>query len=289
VRRLPTAVWVWAFLIYSYLATTGSAAWFARQAARDAGAPISLARSLIWQGASYGVWIAVAGLVWIIIKRLGPSGRGVATLWIAGMIVAPLVSLTLVAIDLPFRGEAIDLGALPIRALWRLPVAILLYTAIAAVGLAAAHRQREVEARARIDDLEAGLAAARAALDRANDNGPTTLERLMVSTGSRRVPVSLAQVEWFAAAGNYVVVHWGQEGAEREGLVRETLQGLEARLDPAVFARGHRSTLVNLARVRETQSLSDGSWRLTLESGAELVVSRTYRDALLERLGRQAF
>jgi len=284
VRRLPTAVWVWAFLAYSYLATTGSAAWFARQAARDAGAPISLLRSLVWQGASYGAWIAVAGLVWVIIKRLGPGGRGVAALWITGLVAAPLVSLTLVAIDLPFRGEAIDLAALPLRALWRLPVAILLYTAIAAVGLAAAHRQREVEARARIDDLEAGLAAARAALDRANDNGRIALERLMVSTGSRRVPVSLAEVEWFAAAGNYVVVHW----AEREGLVRETLQGLEARLDPAVFARGHRSTLVNLARVRETQSLSDGSWRLTLESGAELVVSRTYRDALLERLGRKA-
>lgn len=284
-RRLPTAVWVWAFLAYSYLATTGSAAWFARQAARDAGAPISLARSLVWQGASYGVWIAAAGLVWIILKRLGPGGRGVAALWIMGLVAAPLVSLTLVAIDLPFRGEAIDLGALPLRALWRLPVAILLYTAIAAVGLAAAHRQREVEARARIDDLEAGLAAARAALDRANDNGSIAPERLMVSTGSRRVPVSLAEVEWFAAAGNYVVVHW----SEREGLIRETLQGLEARLDPAVFARGHRSTLVNLARVRETQSLSDGSWRLTLESGAELVVSRTYRDALLERLGRKAF
>ena len=283
-RRLPTAVWVWAFLTYSYLATTGSAAWFARQAARDAGAPISVARSLVWQGASYGVWIAVAGLVWIILKRLGPSGRGVAALWIAGLIVAPLAALAVICVDMLFRGEAIDLGRLAVRALWRLPVAILLYTAIAAVGLAAAHRQREVEARARIDDLEAGLAAARAALDGANDNGPAAPERLMVSTGARRIPVPLADVEWFAAAGNYVVVHW----AEREGLIRETLQGLEARLDPAVFARGHRSTLVNLARVRETQSLSDGSWRLTLESGAELVVSRTYRDALLERLGRKA-
>jgi DNA-binding LytR/AlgR family response regulator len=283
-RRLPTAIWVWAFLAYSYLATTVSAAWFARQAARDAGVVLSLARSMTWQGASYGVWIAVAGLVWIIIKRLGPGGRGVAALWIAGLVVAPLAAVAVIRVDMLFRSEAIDLGQLAVRALWRLPVAILLYTAIAAVGLAAAHRQRDVEARARIDDLEAGLAAARAALDRANDNGPIVSERLMVSTGSRRVPVPLAEVEWLAAAGNYVVVHW----ADREGLVRETLQGLEARLDPAVFARGHRSTLVNLARVRETQSLSDGSWRLTLESGAELVVSRTYRDALLERLGRKA-
>jgi DNA-binding LytR/AlgR family response regulator len=96
------------------------------------------------------------------------------------------------------------------------------------------------------------------------------------------VPVDLVQVEWFGAADNYVVVHWGG----REGLLRATLQSLEARLDPTVFARSHRSALVNLARVREAAPLSDGSWRLTLESGAEVVTSRTYRDDLLRRLGR---
>jgi len=64
------------------------------------------------------------------------------------------------------------------------------------------------------------------------------------------------------------------------------MRALERRLDPAVFARSHRSTVVNLARVAAAQSLSDGSWKLTLTSGAELVVSRTYRDDLLARLGR---
>ncbi len=166
------------------------------------------------------------------------------------------------------------------RALWRLPVAILLYTAIVAVGFAAAHRQRAVEARSRAEALELDLAAAlEAARTAAKAEAP---RRLMVMTGSRKAPVNLADVEWFAAAGNYVVVHW----AEREGLLRETMRALEGRLDPAVFARSHRSTLVNLARVTAAQSLSDGSWKLTLTSGAELVVSRTYRDDLLDRLGR---
>jgi DNA-binding LytR/AlgR family response regulator len=76
------------------------------------------------------------------------------------------------------------------------------------------------------------------------------------------------------------VVNW----AGREGLMRGTLNGLSARLDPAVFARAHRSTIVNLAKVKDAASLADGSWRLTLHSGAELVVSRTYRDAVLRRL-----
>jgi DNA-binding LytR/AlgR family response regulator len=104
----------------------------------------------------------------------------------------------------------------------------------------------------------------------------------MVMAGSRRMPVAIAEVEWFGAADNYVVVHW----SGREGLLRATLQSLEARLDPRVFARAHRSALVNLAHVREAQPLSDGSWRLTLASGGEVVTSRTYREDVLRRLGR---
>jgi DNA-binding LytR/AlgR family response regulator len=49
----------------------------------------------------------------------------------------------------------------------------------------------------------------------------------------------------------------------------------------------HRSTIANLAMVDSASSLSDGSWRLTMKSGAELVASRTYRDRVLERLGRR--
>lgn len=269
---------MWVFTAYSYVATTLSAAWFARRAARAAGAPISLEHSLLWQGASYALWLPVAGLVWAILRRFGAGGSGVAVLTLAALLVAPLASLAAAWTDMVFNGSDGGSAEALGRALGRSPVSILLYTAIAAAGLAAAHRQRAVEIQARADDLEAALVKARRTV--AREVVPT--ERLMVATGSRRAPVDLAQVEWFAAAGNYVVVHWGQ----REGLIRETLQGLEARLDPAVFARSHRSTLVNLARVRETQSLSDGSWRLTMESGAELVASRTYRDDLLGRLGR---
>ncbi|RZJ37450.1 MAG: LytTR family transcriptional regulator, partial [Brevundimonas sp.] len=62
-------------------------------------------------------------------------------------------------------------------------------------------------------------------------------------------------------------------------------EALETRLADKGFARSHRSTLVNLARLRELRPLSDGAWRLTLDSGAELVVSRSYRDGFLARLG----
>jgi len=274
VRRLSTTAWTWAFGLYAYLATMLCAAWFARRAA---GGALEVGRSLAWQGASYATWAPAAGLVWLILRRFGAGGRGMIALSLSMIAVAPLESLAAAWIDMAFVGGGSWAEALS-RALGRLPISILLYTAIAAVGVAAAHHRRIGLERARSERLEVALSEARARLE----SPSPVAERLMVSAGSRRVPVLLNQVEWFAAAGNYVVVHWG----DREGLIRDTLQNLEAGLDPAVFARSHRSTLVNLARVRETQSLSDGSWRLVLESGAELVASRTYRDALLARLGR---
>ena len=264
-----------------------SAAWFARRFAAERGEGLDVATSLLWQGAIYAAWLPAAGLTWLLLRRWGPGPRGLAALAVAGLVVVPLEALAASTIDGLFRGVPVLARALA-RTLERVPVSILLYTAIVAIGLAVAHHRRAAEARARTAILEAALAEARQALSLAPEMiAAPSPERLMVMTGSRRVPVSAEEVEWFSAADNYVVVHWADsEGAGREGLLRATLQSLEARLDPKVFARSHRSALVNLARVRQAQPLSDGSWRLVLESGAEVVTSRTYRDDLLRRLGR---
>ena len=277
-RRLsgwPTAAWVWAFTAYSYGMTTIAAAWFARRFAAAEGEVLGVATSLAWQGAVYAVWLPAAGLVWLALRQFGSGARGLAALTVAMLAVAPLESLAAAWIDGLFIGAFAHLWE---RALARTPVSILLYTALVAVGLAAAHHRRAAEARAGATLLETALAEARAPALVA----VSPPERLMVMAGSRRVPIELEAVEWFGAADNYVVVHW----AGREGLLRATLQSLEARLDPKVFARAHRSALVNLGHVLEAAPLSDGSWRLTMESGAEVVTSRTYRDDLLRRLGR---
>lgn len=275
-RLSGTARAVWAFLIYSYALTVLSAAWFVRRAAALGGGDLDLETSLAWQGAIYGLWLPAAGVVWLIQRLFGTGLKALVAATAAGLVVVPLEAAASLALDSRFRGVALDWEA---GMLGRTPVAILIYTAFIAFGAAAAHARKAEEARGRAARLEATLAEARALA-----HGPAGPEatRLMVSVGSRQVPVTMAEVEWFASAGNYVVVHWG----EREGLVRETLKALEARLDSRVFARSHRTTLVNLSRVGAVQSLSDGSWRLTLESGAELVVSRTFRDDLLRRLTR---
>lgn len=269
-RRAPTSAWVWAFTAYSWAVTTVCAAWFARRFSAAHGVVLEVPTSLFWQGAVYAAWLPAAGLVWLILRRFGSGPRGLLASSLAGVAIAPLEALASSLIDQAFVGGN-DLAG---RALGRMPVCILLYTAIVAVGLAAAHHRRAAEARARNALLEAALAQARAVA--------AAPERLMVMTGSRRTPVETSAVERFEAADNYVVVHW----SGREGLLRATLQSLETRLDPRLFARVHRSTLVNLAHVREAQPLSDGSWRLTLASGAEVVTSRTYREDVLKRLGR---
>lgn len=269
-RRAPTSAWVWAFTAYSWLATTVCAAWFARRFSAERGVALDVPTSLLWQGAVYAAWLSVAGLAWLILRRFGAGPRGLLAASLAGIVAVPVEALASSLIDQAFIGGT-DLAG---RVVGRIPVCILLYTAIVAVGLAAVHHRRAAVARARNALLEAALAQARAV------TAPP--ERLMIMAGSRRVPVEASAVERFEAADNYVVVHW----ASREGLLRATLQSLEARLDARVFARVHRSTLVNLAHVREAQPLSDGSWRLTLASGAEVVTSRTYRQDVLRRLGR---
>ncbi|MBI1686842.1 LytTR family transcriptional regulator DNA-binding domain-containing protein [Caulobacter hibisci] len=269
-KAAPTAAWVWAFTVYSWGMTTVSAAWFARRFAAGRGETLGVAASLAWQGAIYAAWLPAAAVVWLVLRRFGAGLKGVAASFAAGLAVVPLEAIASSLIDRAMLRGGDLWGAV----LGRAPVCILLYSAIVAVGLAAVHHRRAAEARGRNALLEAALAQARTVA------APPRPERLMVMSGSRRIPVDIAAVEWFGAADNYVVVHW----AGREGLLRATLQSLEARLDPRQFARAHRSSLVNLAHVREAQPLSDGSWRLTLASGAEVVTSRTYREALLERL-----
>lgn len=276
--RIPTAAWVWGFTVYAWATTTVCAAWFARRMAEDRGRSLGLLDSLTWQGGVYAAWLPAAAAVWLMLRRFGPGAIGMLALYQAGVLIVPLEALASAAIDTQYVPGP-DLAS---RTFGRLPISLLLYTALIAIGLAAANHQRAADEKKRARVLETALSDARDALTEAA--APALLpspERLIVMSGARRVPVDIADVEWFGAADNYVVVHW----ADREGLLRSTLQALEARLDARIFARCHRSTLVNLARVRGAAPLSDGSWRLTLESGAEVVTSRTYRDELLKRLG----
>ena len=107
------------------------------------------------------------------------------------------------------------------------------------------------------------------------------LERLMVKSDGRIYFVRIDDVDWIEAAGNYVRLHVGKENH----LLRETLTALDKKLDPARFVRIHRSTIVNLERIRELQPAFHGDYVIVLQDGTELAVSRGFRDNLKEALG----
>jgi two-component system, LytTR family, response regulator len=114
------------------------------------------------------------------------------------------------------------------------------------------------------------------------DAGDRYLRRVLVKAGNRTVLLRTAEIDWLESAANYVRVHVGPE----RYLLRDTMTALEAGLDPAQFVRIHRSSIVNLDRVRELEPYFHGDYVVHLTSGARLTLSRSYRDRLLARLGR---
>ncbi len=104
------------------------------------------------------------------------------------------------------------------------------------------------------------------------------LERLVVKSVGRVFFLRTDEVDWIEAAGNYAKLHVGREGH----LIRETMNGLESKLNPDKFLRIHRSTLVNIDRIKELNPLFSGDYTVLLKNGVELTLSRNYRDRLLE-------
>lgn len=106
-------------------------------------------------------------------------------------------------------------------------------------------------------------------------------DRLAVRTGGRIDLVRVDEIDWVEGSGVYVRLHVG----ERTHLLRESLARLEEQLPAGRFARIHRSTIVNLARVRALDHLARGEYVVYLDDGTQLKLSRSYRDRLHDLLG----
>lgn len=105
---------------------------------------------------------------------------------------------------------------------------------------------------------------------------PSRPERFLVRKLGKEFLVAANEVEWLQAAGNYVNLHV----RGREYPLRATMAAIEQQLDPARFARVHRSHIVNLDHVAQIEPLDTGDARITLKDGAVVPCSRRYRDAL---------
>ena len=101
-------------------------------------------------------------------------------------------------------------------------------------------------------------------------------QRIVVRSGHRILFVSTDDVDWVDAEGNYARLHAGK----RTYLLRQTMSRLAERLDPERFVRIHRSTIVNIDRIKEVQPLFKGTFAVILEDGTRLQSTRGYRDRL---------
>ncbi|MGH9766915.1 MAG: LytR/AlgR family response regulator transcription factor [Blastocatellia bacterium] len=111
---------------------------------------------------------------------------------------------------------------------------------------------------------------------------PKPLERLVIKTGGRVFFLRVDEIDWIEAAANYVKLHVGKESH----LLRETINGLAAKLDPDKFLRIHRSIIINLERVKELQPWFHGDYVVILQDGTQLTSSRNYREQLRKLLGK---
>ena len=106
-------------------------------------------------------------------------------------------------------------------------------------------------------------------------------DALWVSRGRETVRVPVESIEWIEAEGDYVRLHAHNGG----GLLRATLTSLETKLDPAVFARVHRSAICRRSSISAMLRKPSGAIAVRLETGAEVPVGRSYRDSVAELLG----
>ncbi|HEU4874173.1 MAG TPA: LytTR family DNA-binding domain-containing protein [Pyrinomonadaceae bacterium] len=106
------------------------------------------------------------------------------------------------------------------------------------------------------------------------------LTRLMLKDSGRVRLLKVEDIDFVEADGNYAKLHVGRT----THLLREKMNDLEGRLDPARFVRIHRSIIVNLDRIKEMHPHFNGDYIVVLEDGRQLRLSRTRREQLEARL-----
>ena len=113
-------------------------------------------------------------------------------------------------------------------------------------------------------------------LDKGDELPKAYPEKIAIKDAGDITLVPVADIEWVDAAGDYMCLH----ANEQIHVMRITMKQLEAQLDPGLFQRVHRSTLVNLGQVEKICSHINGEFHLILKGGERLKMSRTYKDKI---------
>jgi two-component system, LytTR family, response regulator len=110
---------------------------------------------------------------------------------------------------------------------------------------------------------------------------PPRLDRIVVKSAGEVCFLKTSDIEWIEAADYYACLHVGA----KTHLLRRSMAELEQDLDPNMFCRVHRSSIVNLERVQGLKLAEDGEYEIMLENGTRVRLSRRYRKHLETRLG----
>ena len=113
-------------------------------------------------------------------------------------------------------------------------------------------------------------------------DGAAYMTRIVFKSRGRILFLPVDEIRWIAAEENYVRICTGNESH----LLRDTMAHLETRLDPAIFLRVHRSSIVNLHYVKEVKNDPEGESLVVLTSGEQVAMSRSYRSRIYKLLHR---
>ncbi len=102
------------------------------------------------------------------------------------------------------------------------------------------------------------------------------IERIAVRDGERFQFLTVDEISWISSSGNYIEIHSGNG----KYLLRETMEGIERKLDPRRFLRIRRSAIVRFDEIKEVQRLFGGEYSVVMTDGTELRTSRHYRGNL---------
>ena len=138
--------------------------------------------------------------------------------------------------------------------------------------------RRSAEEAAKLKNVLADVApdAADQLAEQSNEHSDRFEKLINVKDRGQIFRVEVDSIEHIEAAGDYMCIYTGDNSL----ILRETMKDLERRLDPRTFQRVHRSTIVNLDQVRQVKPHTNGECFLVLDSGAEVKVSRSYRDVV---------
>ena len=153
-----------------------------------------------------------------------------------------------------------------------------------AVGRALArHSQEQVMSKESLIALVSGRNKASGAKELMTDTASdkTWPDRLTIKDGNEFQFIRINDIQWVDAAGDYMCVHAGG----KTHIMRTTMKRLESSLNPDTFIRVHRSSIVNSNAIASAASHLNGEYVLTLDGGAKLKVSRSYRDKIKSLLG----